>query len=277
MGARVGAGFCLDVARCFACGLLGRDRPNYVVGADHAARTIAANGIRLVLDEQRTTTTATLKSGQPGKTKVAYGDVDHAAAWPGRAELERAALAEREGADADDGAGDEVLERELCGGRPCGRRAVSIGQARRADSARARQCEDPGVDARAIARSLADGRAAVGAACFAAPELTTRAGIGDDAGPTGAPLLAPALGAREVALGAAAHAAVGRGAPARPRIASGAACDAVDLTLTLLDRLPVAPSCRWARPPRAGRPSPPHWSVSGGGRAVASDRQGGRL
>jgi hypothetical protein len=56
--------------------------------------------------------------------------------------------------------------------------------------------------------------------------------------PNGARLLAPALGAREVVLGAAAHAALGRGAPARPWIACGAACDAVDLTLTLLDRLP---------------------------------------
>jgi hypothetical protein len=44
-------------------------------------RAIAANGIRLVLDEHRATTTPTLKSGQPGKTKVAYGDVDDAAAW----------------------------------------------------------------------------------------------------------------------------------------------------------------------------------------------------
>jgi len=55
------------------------------------------------------------------------------------------------------------------------------------------------VDTRATARSLSDGRAAVGAA---------------------------------------AHAALGRGAPARPWIACGAACDAVDLPLTLLDRLP---------------------------------------
>jgi hypothetical protein len=99
-------------------------------------------------------------------------------------------------------------------------------------------CEDPGVDTRATARSLSDGRAAVGAACFAAPGLTTRVWIGDDVGRTGARLLAPALGAREVVLGAAAHAALGRGARARSWIACGAACDAVDLTLTLLDRVP---------------------------------------
>jgi hypothetical protein len=34
-----------------------------------------------VLDEQRATTTLTLKSGQPGKTKVVYGDVDAADKW----------------------------------------------------------------------------------------------------------------------------------------------------------------------------------------------------
>ena len=132
------------------------------------------------------------------------------------------------------------------------------------------------MDARAIARSLSDGRVAVGAACFAAPELTTRVWIGDDAGRTGARLLAPALGAREVVLGAAAHAALGCGVPARPWIACGAACDAVDLTLTLLDRLPRGAAVLVARSPGTGRRWPRHWSVSGGGRAVAPDRQGGR-
>ncbi len=42
---------------------------------------IAANGIRLVLDEQRTTETPTLKSGQPGKTKVTYGEPEDALKW----------------------------------------------------------------------------------------------------------------------------------------------------------------------------------------------------
>jgi hypothetical protein len=71
----------MDVARFFAYGLLGPDTPSYLGSDDHTARTIAANGIRLVLDEHRTTTTPTLKSGRPGKTKVAYGDVDAAAKW----------------------------------------------------------------------------------------------------------------------------------------------------------------------------------------------------
>jgi hypothetical protein len=34
-----------------------------------------------VLDEHRTTTTSTLKSGQPGKTKVSYGEPEDALKW----------------------------------------------------------------------------------------------------------------------------------------------------------------------------------------------------
>jgi hypothetical protein len=43
--------------------------------------TIAATGIRLVIEKHRTTTTPTLKSGEPGKTKVAYGELSDAAQW----------------------------------------------------------------------------------------------------------------------------------------------------------------------------------------------------
>jgi ParB/RepB/Spo0J family partition protein len=71
----------MDVARFFALGLLGPETSSYLGTSDHVARTIAANGLRLVLDEHRATTTPTLKSGKPGKTKVAYGDVDAAAKW----------------------------------------------------------------------------------------------------------------------------------------------------------------------------------------------------
>ena len=71
----------MDVARFFAYGLLGPETSSHLGTSDHVARTIAANGVRLVLDEYRTTTTPTLKSGQPGKTKVAYSDVDAAAKW----------------------------------------------------------------------------------------------------------------------------------------------------------------------------------------------------
>jgi hypothetical protein len=114
-------------------------------------------------------------------------------------------------------------------------------------------CENPRVDARATARSLSGcgGRAAVGAACFAAPELTTRVWSGETPTEPAPGLLAPA-GAREVVLGAAAHAALGRGAPARPWIG---------LRRTMRRSRPHADAAR----PLTAR-----------GRAVASDRQGER-
>jgi ParB/RepB/Spo0J family partition protein len=71
----------MDVARFFAYGLLGPDSLSHLGGGDHAAATIVANGIRLVIAEHRTTNTPTLKSGAPGKTKTAYGEVEDAAAW----------------------------------------------------------------------------------------------------------------------------------------------------------------------------------------------------
>ena len=39
-----------DVARFFAYGLLGSETPNYLGNGDHTVKTIAANGLRLVLD-----------------------------------------------------------------------------------------------------------------------------------------------------------------------------------------------------------------------------------
>jgi hypothetical protein len=60
----------MDVARFFAYGLLGPESPSFLGTSDHVARTIAANGLRLVLEEHRVTTTPTLKSGKRGVTKV---------------------------------------------------------------------------------------------------------------------------------------------------------------------------------------------------------------
>jgi ParB/RepB/Spo0J family partition protein len=71
----------IDVARFFAYGLLGPDTRGYLGKDDHTVATIAANGIRLVIEEHRTTTTPTLKSGNPGKTKIAYGEVEDSAQW----------------------------------------------------------------------------------------------------------------------------------------------------------------------------------------------------
>jgi hypothetical protein len=81
----------IDVARFLVYGLLGPETAHYLGTGDHVARTIAANGIRLVLDEQRTTETPTLKSGQPGKTKVTYGEPEDALKWLWRFVLCRAA------------------------------------------------------------------------------------------------------------------------------------------------------------------------------------------
>jgi ParB/RepB/Spo0J family partition protein len=71
----------MDVARFFAYGLLGPHERGYAGSTTHTVTTLAANGIRLVIEDQRTTATATLKSGKPGMTKVAYGEVEAAAAW----------------------------------------------------------------------------------------------------------------------------------------------------------------------------------------------------
>jgi hypothetical protein len=57
---------------------------------------------------------------------------------------------------------------------------------------------------------------------------------------------------------------------------STAACDAVDFTLRLLDTCRAPAPCWWRARRERGRPWPRRWSVSGCGRAVASDRQGGR-
>lgn len=70
----------MDVARFFAYGLLGTDRPGYS-DTHRTAATLAANGIRLVVTSERQTSTPTLKTGKPGKTKVAYGQVQDAERW----------------------------------------------------------------------------------------------------------------------------------------------------------------------------------------------------
>jgi hypothetical protein len=59
----------------------GPDSLNFLGTGGHTVAAIAANGIRLVFDEHRTTTTPKLKSGGAGKTKVAYGEAKDAAAW----------------------------------------------------------------------------------------------------------------------------------------------------------------------------------------------------
>jgi ParB/RepB/Spo0J family partition protein len=70
----------MDVARFFAYGLLGSDRPGYS-DTHRTAATLAANGIRLVVASERQTTTPSLKSGKPGRTKVTYGEAQDAERW----------------------------------------------------------------------------------------------------------------------------------------------------------------------------------------------------
>jgi ParB/RepB/Spo0J family partition protein len=71
----------MDVARFFAYGLLGADSPGLIGGGNRTVATIAANGIRLVIEQHRKTTTPRLKNGTLDKTKVAYGEIEDATAW----------------------------------------------------------------------------------------------------------------------------------------------------------------------------------------------------
>jgi ParB/RepB/Spo0J family partition protein len=71
----------MDVARFFAYGVLGPEERGFSGGGQDVVNTIAANGIRLVIAEHRTALTPTLKSGEPGRTKVSYGDVEDASTW----------------------------------------------------------------------------------------------------------------------------------------------------------------------------------------------------
>lgn len=71
----------INVARFFAYGLLGSEHGSYAARRDPAVQVIAANGIRLVFDAHRKTTTPILKTGKRGKTKVAYGETQEAVKW----------------------------------------------------------------------------------------------------------------------------------------------------------------------------------------------------
>jgi hypothetical protein len=71
----------MDVARFFAYGLLGPEPSGFGSTHDNRALVLAANGIRLVLDEHRTTETPIRKDGTPGATKITYGEPEQAQAW----------------------------------------------------------------------------------------------------------------------------------------------------------------------------------------------------
>jgi ParB/RepB/Spo0J family partition protein len=71
----------MDVARFFAYGVLGSPSLGFHGAGPHTVATIAANGIRLVIEDHRTTTTPRLKGGGRGKTKVAYSEIEGPAKW----------------------------------------------------------------------------------------------------------------------------------------------------------------------------------------------------
>ena len=98
------------------------------------------------------------------------------------------------------------------------------------------------MDDRALARQLAWGRIAAGAALLAVPGLVGTAWIGrETAGRPGAQVLLRALGVRDLVLGLGLKTALDRGAPTRGWLEGGLAADGVDATATLLagDDLPA--------------------------------------
>ena len=86
---------------------------------------------------------------------------------------------------------------------------------------------------RALAGLICFGRFLFGVAFIAQPKLMDRGWIGKQARLPGAQVLARAVGARDLALGAGGLQALGRGdGSARPWLAAASVCDAVDFGAT---------------------------------------------
>jgi hypothetical protein len=90
-----------------------------------------------------------------------------------------------------------------------------------------------GVDQHQIARTLAVFRVLTGGLLLVAPGLPARLWLGES-GDRSVRLLARAMGARDLALGAGALRALTNGEPAQPWVAGGAAADATDALASLL-------------------------------------------
>jgi hypothetical protein len=88
------------------------------------------------------------------------------------------------------------------------------------------------MQARTIAKQIAYGRIAIGAALLVKPDLVTRAWLGPAAQSPGGRVVARAFGARDLAVGAGAAAALHRGAAERPWLVAAAFTDAVDAVVT---------------------------------------------
>jgi len=89
------------------------------------------------------------------------------------------------------------------------------------------------VDALAIARLIAVGRAAIGIGAIAQPERALGPWIGPDAARPSAAVLARALGARDLVLGAGVLRSMSDPDALRPWLAAGIVADSADLAATL--------------------------------------------
>ena len=118
------------------------------------------------------------------------------------------------------------------------------------------------MEARTIAKQVAYGRIAIGAA-MVVPDLVTRPWLGAVADTTGARVLSAGFGARDIAVGAGTAYALHTGGAARPWLLAAAFTDAVDLAATFATRRALP--ARRARPRRVlgrdGRRPPALWSA----------------
>src|SRR4051794_19179789 len=89
------------------------------------------------------------------------------------------------------------------------------------------------MDAPTVARQVAYGRIALGAALAVAPGLVARGWIGSSITSTGTRVLARGFGLRDVAIGAGTLSALEAGRPTRDWLLAGALADVADLTATL--------------------------------------------
>jgi hypothetical protein len=98
------------------------------------------------------------------------------------------------------------------------------------------------MDARTMARGIALGRIALGAAIAIAPARASRGWVGEDGARPGAQVIGIGLGARDVAVGLGSLLALERGRDARTWFAASVLCDAADAfaTFSRRDALPPA-------------------------------------
>jgi hypothetical protein len=90
--------------------------------------------------------------------------------------------------------------------------------------------------ARTIAKQIAYGRIAIGAALLAKPDLVTRGWVGPVTDSPGGRVLAVAFGARDIAVGVGAAAALHRGSGERPWLLAAAFTDTIDALATFAAR-----------------------------------------